>query len=588
MTLRELLDVRTCRAYDLTADGQVLVGYDDTGTVQLYEVDPDGRWAQLTDLADGCRGRYLPGERRVVVEHDTAGTERYQLSLLQLDVPGATLEPLAHDERHVHRLVDVRPGKIVYATNRRNGVDFDVVVRDLASGTDRVCYDGGGYVAEVAVSPNERYVVLTRPAAPANSTQLVLVDTGTGLATELTPADEPALYRRPVWAPDSASFTVSTDSGRELAGVARFDLDEVAGTGWSWEYVETDDEWDLAGWPSPDGKRLLVVRNVDGAHELFLDGVAVKLPPGGVLGRLTEPVWSPDGSLLAITYSSPVEPGDVWVVNGGSVVRRTDSAPGLDRTRLVSPTSHRVPAPDGSEIPCFLYRGPDCDGSVVVTVHGGPEAQATRTWSPLIQALVAQGHAVVVPNVRGSTGYGKSWYAADDGRKRLASVADLAAVHAWLPSLGLEPGRAALHGGSYGGYLVLAGLTMQPELWAAGVDIVGISSLVTFLENTSAYRRAHREREYGSLAADRDFLVAASPITHIDAIRAPLLILHGANDPRVPLGEAEQIAAAVRARRLECELVVYPDEGHAFGKRATLYDSQPRIAAFLARQLRGG
>jgi dipeptidyl aminopeptidase/acylaminoacyl peptidase len=192
---------------------------------------------------------------------------------------------------------------------------------------------------------------------------------------------------------------------------------------------------------------------------------------------------------------------------------------------------------------------------------------------------------VLVPNVRGSTGYGKSWYSADDGHRRLDSVADLAAIHAYLPKLGLDPSRAALWGGSYGGYMVLAGLAFQPDLWAAGVDIVGIASLVTFLENTSAYRRAYREREYGTLARDREFLASVSPLTRIDDIVAPLFIIHGANDPRVPLSEAEQIHAAMISRGLECELRVYPDEGHGLAKRANRLDAVPAALAFLARHL---
>ena len=170
---------------------------------------------------------------------------------------------------------------------------------------------------------------------------------------------------------------------------------------------------------------------------------------------------------------------------------------------------------------------------------------------------------------------------------RLDSVADLAAIHSWLPTVGADPTRTALYGGSYGGYMVLAGLAFQPELWAAGIDIVGISSLVTFLENTSAYRRAYREREYGSLADDRDFLEKASPLSRIGDVRAPLFVIHGANDPRVPLSEAQQIEAALRARGVECELVVYPDEGHGLAKRANRLDAYPRAIAFLARHIGG-
>jgi dipeptidyl aminopeptidase/acylaminoacyl peptidase len=206
-------------------------------------------------------------------------------------------------------------------------------------------------------------------------------------------------------------------------------------------------------------------------------------------------------------------------------------------------------------------------------------------FSPLISGLALAGHAVLVPNVRGSVGYGKRWYSLDDVRLRLDSVADMAAIHAYLPELGLDPTRSALWGGSYGGYMVLAGLAFQPELWAAGVDIVGISSLVTFLENTSAYRRATREREYGSLDHDRDFLAEASPLTRIDDIRAPLFVIHGANDPRVPLSEAHQLQAALAAKSIPCELRVYGDEGHGLAKRANRLDAYPAAFEFLARQL---
>src|SRR5262249_20387676 len=197
---------------------------------------------------------------------------------------------------------------------------------------------------------------------------------------------------------------------------------------------------------------------------------------------------------------------------------------------------HRVPTPDGEHVPCLVYRGEPADpalaGSAVLVVHGGPEAQAKQNFNAYVQVLAAAGHTVLVPNVRGSTGYGKRWYSMDDVGRRLDSVADLAALHAYLPQLGLDQARAALWGGSYGGYMVLAGLAFQPELWAAGVDIVGISSLVSFLENTSAYRRAYREREYGSLAGDREFLEKASPLSRLAAVRASLFGGEGPNDPR--------------------------------------------------------
>jgi dipeptidyl aminopeptidase/acylaminoacyl peptidase len=210
---------------------------------------------------------------------------------------------------------------------------------------------------------------------------------------------------------------------------------------------------------------------------------------------------------------------------------------------------------------------------------------ALRIWNPVVTALAAEGHTVIVPNVRGSAAYGKRWYSLDDKHLRLDSVKDLAAIHDWLPSIDVDPNRTALWGGSYGGYMVLAGLAFQPERWAAGVDVVGIASLVTFLENTSAYRRVTREREYGVLAEDRAFLEQASPLNRVDDIRAPLFVIHGANDPRVPLSEAEQIVDALAKRDVPCELLVYADEGHGLAKRVNRLDAYPKAFAFLAKHL---
>jgi dipeptidyl aminopeptidase/acylaminoacyl peptidase len=253
---------------------------------------------------------------------------------------------------------------------------------------------------------------------------------------------------------------------------------------------------------------------------------------------------------------------------------------------LRQPTSHRLPSFDGEQIPVFVHRPADGgDGSAVLWVHGGPEGQAGLTWNPIVAGLVDQGHTVIVPNVRGSAGYGKRWYSLDDKHLRLDSVKDLAAIHAWLPSIDVDQNRVALWGGSYGGYMVLAGLAFQPSLWAAGVDIVGIASLVTFLANTSPYRRVAREREYGVLAEDRDFLEQASPLSRVADIRAPLFVIHGANDPRVPLSEAEQIAAALAKRDVPCQLLVYPDEGHGLAKRKNKLDAYPQAFAFLREHL---
>jgi dipeptidyl aminopeptidase/acylaminoacyl peptidase len=269
----------------------------------------------------------------------------------------------------------------------------------------------------------------------------------------------------------------------------------------------------------------------------------------------------------------------------GETSRLTTSAAPIDG--LVEPALHRFESFDGESIPVSLFVPPgEGPFPVVVTVHGGPEAQYLPEWhvnyAPLTQYLVSRGYAVAAPNVRGSSGYGKRFEHLDDTRLRMDSVRDLASLHAWLDARSeVDGSRQVIYGRSYGGFMVLAALAFQPELWAAGIESVGISSWVTFLENTSLYRRKAREREYGSLENDREFLEEISPITHVDAMRAPLFIQHGANDPRVPLSESEEIARVLRENGIRCELVVYPDEGHSIAKLSNRIDSFTRAVAFL-------
>ena len=607
MGIRDLLELPVWRAFDVDDAGRILAGSDASGTMQLVEIAPDGAVTALTALPGACIGRYLQGTdtRTVVVEHDEGGDERKQLSLLPLDtlptepVGLSGLTPLVRDSRFFHNLTAVLPSLVVYTTNRRNDVDFDVIVRDVATARETVVYDQGGGIEDASVAPNGSDVVIVRFSNLAMSEQLLLVSTpatATGQVRPLTRADEHAHNIRPRWTPDGNALIVTSNRDREFTALFRVEVESGA-----WTELVSDPEHDVTGWPSPDGRLLLVMTNDDGASRLSLHEAAsgrelskVALPGLGWAAEfpMPEPVWSPESRFVMLSFSGPSVPGDIlrFDVETGTVSTVASSAGPLDGVTLAEPVSHRVPTPDGEFVPCFVFQNPDADapglaGSVVLYVHGGPEAQAVLTFNPLVQALASAGHTVLVPNVRGSTGYGKRWYSADDVRLRLDSVADLAALHAWLPSQGLDQSRAALWGGSYGGYMVLAGLAFQPRLWAAGVDIVGISSLVTFLENTSAYRRALREVEYGSLEHDREFLESASPLSRIDDIRAPLFVIHGANDPRVPLGEAEQLKAALDANDVECELLVYGDEGHGLAKRANRLDAFPRATEFLARLL---
>jgi dipeptidyl aminopeptidase/acylaminoacyl peptidase len=607
--LNSVLDVRLYQAFDLDLDGRVLAGSDDTGSTQLIEIEPDGTTTPLTALPGACTGRYLPGQRAVIVSHDDGGNELHQLSVLRLPLPSGQparmqdLEPLVRDSRFMHVLADVQADQICYFTNRRNGVAFDPVIRQLADGSERQLVLADALFGDAAISPDGRWLALT-VASPvtASAEHVAVVDltapAGQERMTEVTPADAPARNESLAWTPDASGLYFTSNNDREFLGVARYDVADRRIT-----WLVADDHADLTGWLSPDGSVLLVERNDDGASTLALHHSAtgaklgdLPLPLTGCVAdaRLPAPRWASDSATIVLSVSGAELPGDVLLAAGldtrdARVRQLTHSARALGQP-AATPEQHRIPAAGGELVPCLVYRGAaDGDavvaGSAVIVVHGGPEGQARQNFNTYVQALAAAGHTVLVPNVRGSAGYGKSWYSADDKHRRLDAVADLAALHAYLPKLGVDQDRTALWGGSYGGYMVLAGLAFQPDLWAAGVDIVGIASFVTFLENTSAYRRAYREREYGTLADDREFLLSVSPLTRVQDIRAPLFLIHGANDPRVPLSEAEQIYEALTSRGRDCHLHVYDDEGHGLAKRANRLDAVPKAVEFLARHL---
>ena len=563
--LRTLLELREAYPLSWSRDGAwLLVASDLSGTRQLYRLPvAGGDLEQLTNYDEPVEGQLLPDDR-LLLEIDEGGNERTQLYL--------DGEPLVVDARYIHRSPHVsRDGSLLaYSTNRRNGLDFDVVVRRLESGAERT-FELGGWCANGEISPDGRWVVVGQLGELSGDNNLFLLGIESGEVVHVTPHEGQTEYLEPVWLPDSSGFLCATNDGRDTFAISLYTL---AG---GWEVVHEAD-WDLECFGDDAGRHMLVVANEDGYSRV--DGLS--LPGDGVAEHF---VFSPDGTRVTFAFSTPTEPNQVWVhdFGSGSARKLTD----LGRVEGgTEPELHRVESFDGERIPVFLFR-PEGEGPfpVVITVHGGPESQ-WRPWyssgfGALTQYLVGRGYAVAAPNVRGSTGYGKRFEHLDDVEKRLDSVADLAALHAWLSARPeIDGSRAVVYGRSYGGYMVLAALAFQPELWAAGIEFVGISNLRTFLENTSVWRRAAREREYGPLS-DPELLERLSPWSRLDAIRAPLFIEHGRNDPRVPVSESEAIHAELVRRGVRCELRIYEDEGHMVEKLANRVDVFERATDFL-------
>ena len=317
-----------------------------------------------------------------------------------------------------------------------------------------------------------------------------------------------------------------------------------------------------------DGTSIAVLWNVRGGESeltvLAPTGPRAINLPGSVVSGLS---WSPDGSTLAFTAEGPGQPHGVWTYDGDlHPVSIEEPAP-----NAVRPTLHSFASHDGLEISGWLFE-PLTEGPhpTVLWLHGGPEAQERPGHSPLFQSLVDRGIAVFAPNVRGSSGFGRSFVNADNGPLRYAAIADVAACVSYLVATGVaDQARVGCMGRSYGGYLTLAALTRYPTMFAVGIDVCGMSNFATFYEHTEPWIAAAAKSKYGDPVADADLLRDLSPITRINELRAPLLIVHGENDSNVPVIEAEQVAAALTARGIEHKYLLFPDEGHELLHRAS-------------------
>jgi dipeptidyl aminopeptidase/acylaminoacyl peptidase len=326
-------------------------------------------------------------------------------------------------------------------------------------------------------------------------------------------------------------------------------------------------------------KHIFYEVNEDGYNHLHvLDAkthAEVKLPKLPPADHVFASTISHNGRYAVINIDPGNGPQLRWVLdwNTNKLTRwQLPSAPEVDLTRFVRATLESYPARDGTPIPMFVRRPAHCDGPcpVIVDFHGGPEGQAVPGFSPYAQIFVDAGFVFIEPNVRGSDGYGKTWIHADDGPKRLDVITDIEDCAKYVREKFAVNGKApkvGILGGSYGGYSSLVGMTMFAGAYDAGVEIVGISNLVTFLQNTAPYRRALRISEYGDPEKDHDALIKLSPITYLDRVKGPMMLIQGASDPRVPVGEALQIHEALEAKKLPNDLVIFADEGHGAQKR---------------------
>jgi dipeptidyl aminopeptidase/acylaminoacyl peptidase len=562
-----------------------------TGVPQVWQVAAGGGWPdQLTFFSERVSVvEYAPSGDRALFGMDVGGSERTQLYLLTAGAEECIhLTPEAPDAIHTFGGWSRDGARIAFSANRRCAADFDVYIRDVGpagEGTARCVLEAQGMYTVAGWGPDGDWLIVRR-SHTYMSQDLYRLRLAGGALEPLPPHEGEARYEEVNVTPDGRGLYLATDADGDFMRPVYLDLATL-------ELRPLDAvEWDVdAVKLSPDGRVLAIVTNDDGYSRWALRDLvagdempAPELPPG----VCTFLAFAADSGVLSFTLTGPQHPADVWAYDLRDLQARQvtfSSLAGIPRPSFTTPELVHYPTFDERAIPAYLYRPHAGDNlPVVVDVHGGPEGQRRVEFNAIYQYFLHRGYAILAPNVRGSTGYGRAYSHLDDVEKRMDSVADLAWAVRWLRDTGVaDPRRIAVMGGSYGGFMVLAALTAYPDLWAAGVDTVGIANFVTFLENTGPWRRHLREAEYGSLERDRALLESISPIHKVGQIQAPLMVIHGANDPRVPIGEAEQIVASIQGRGGAVEYMRFEDEGHGIVKLANRLVCYPAIARFLDR-----
>jgi dipeptidyl aminopeptidase/acylaminoacyl peptidase len=479
---------------------------------------------------------------------------------------------------------------VTLSSNKKSPDAMDAYRVDLA-GEHHLLATNKGVGSVEDTSRDGRFVLVSRLAS-RGSNDLWLVDATSGKETLLTPHEGPGSYSG-VFSPDARTVYVATNGATDLVALGTVTLGEKGAS--PIELLVSRPDAELEDLTIDDaGRRLALVWNVAGRSELAFYDVASRkerrVPdlPGDTAGGLR---FSRDGRLLAFTVSGAAAPSDVWVcdVESGALRQLTRSAhAGVDLSALVRPELVRYTASDGLALSGWLYRAKGAHGSgpVVMSFHGGPEGQERPYFSSTYQALLANGISVFAPNVRGSSGFGKKFVNLDNGALRKNAVKDIASTIDVLVKDGIaDPKRIGIMGGSYGGYMVMAGLTEYPTRIAAGADLFGVVNFETFFAHTEPWMAAISTVEYGDPKTEAAMLRELSPLNRVDRVVAPTIVLHGANDTNVPVVEAEQVVESLKKRNVPVKYVLFPDEGHGWRKTKNRVTSNVELTGWFTKWL---
>jgi dipeptidyl aminopeptidase/acylaminoacyl peptidase len=594
-----MAQIGRCAGPSFSPDGTSLAFVSDlTGVPQVWTVSVAGGWPtlvtalndQITDVSWSPAGTWLaftlaPGggmnTQVYLIRPDGTGLRR----LTDGGVENNRLGPWSFDGR-----------TLALASNRRSAGAMDAYLADVVSGEMRLVVENQGIGELTDLSRDQRHAILYRMLHRGDD-NLFLIDLPSGDERVLTPHDGPAASSAGRFSPDGRTIYLISNLGREMTAFCRVVLD-TQGLPGPCEVLAARDDAELESFALDEqGIMAALLWNVAGRSELaFFD-----LVDGPVAGAVTLPaeivsdlIFSPDGRLLAMTAQGAAAPADIWVLDRvtGHLRQITHSPhPGVDPAGLIRPELIRFPAHDGLELSAWLYRphGATRPGPAVLSFHGGPEGQARPAFNSTFQALVAQGIAVLAPNVRGSSGFGKTFVNLDNGPLRVDAVRDINACITAVVESGVgDPKRIGIMGGSYGGYMTMAGLAEYPDLLAAGANLYGVVNFATFFRHTEPWMAAISKVEYGDPDTQAEMLRDLSPIHKIDRVTAPTIVLHGANDTNVPVVEAEQVVDRLKQRGVPVEYVLFADEGHGFAKIANRIRSTVAVVRWFVEHLKAG
>jgi dipeptidyl aminopeptidase/acylaminoacyl peptidase len=586
----------------LPNDAGMLISTRFGNTTQLHTINgPGGARNQISFFDEPVsNGSFCPSAdyNGFLFTKDTGGNEFTQI--YWYDMNTRTSEMLSDGASVNFRINWSNTGdKFAFTSSRRNSKDFDIYISDMKSPKTAVIKvdRGGGHWGAMDWSPDDSKLIVIEYLSSTKSNSYIL-DLKTKELTQINDAKTEAVFLVSGWNKTGDKIYATTNLGTEFNTLVQYDVKTK-----KIEYITKDIAWDVEeGAMNKSRTKSAFTINENGFSQLYLMDLATNkyekvsnLP----IGQISSIKFHPSREELAMVLNTTETPGDVYSLD--LITRKTkrwttSEVGGLNTSLFPKPeliNYETYDEIDGKKrsIPAFIYKPQNASGPlpVMISIHGGPEGQHTPDFSSLYAYLANEmGIVVIAPNVRGSSGYGKTYLKLDDGFNRENSVKDIGKLLEWIEKKPeFDKDRIAVAGGSYGGYMVLSSMYNFNDKIKCGVDIVGISNFVTFLENTEEYRRDLRRSEYGDERDPemREYLLSISPTNHVDKFKAPLFVIQGANDPRVPMSEAEQMVKSIRENNGTVWYMLAKDEGHGFRKKENIDRMTESVVLFLQENL---